>query len=75
MGITASRKVGNAVVRHRLKRRIREVYRRWPDRATLRPLDLVMHLKPEARGAGFAEIQRDVAGLLQGVAGAQGGRR
>jgi ribonuclease P protein component len=68
MGITASRKVGNAVIRHRLKRRIREIYRRWPGRGTLAALDLVMHLKPEARGAGFADVQRDIAGLLQGVA-------
>lgn len=35
LGITVSRKVGGAVVRNRLKRRIREIYRRNPDRAGL----------------------------------------
>jgi ribonuclease P protein component len=74
MGITASRKVGNAVVRHRLKRRIREIYRRWAGRETLAAVDLVMHLKPEAKGAGFDAMRRDVAGLLKAT-GAQGERR
>jgi ribonuclease P protein component len=69
IGITTSRKVGNAVVRHRLKRWIKETYRRWPDRNSLAPLDLVAHLKPEARSASFAEVQRDLLGLLRGVAG------
>ncbi|MBV8202312.1 MAG: ribonuclease P protein component [Acidobacteria bacterium] len=69
IGITTSRKVGNAVIRHRLKRWIKETYRRWPGRGSLAPLDLVAHLKPEAKGAGFAEVQRDLLGLLQSVAG------
>src|SRR6476660_6874100 len=53
LGITASRKVGKAVVRHRLKRRIKEIYRRWPHRSQLPALDLVIHLKPEARESDF----------------------
>jgi ribonuclease P protein component len=67
IGITATRKVGNAVVRHRLKRRIKEIYRRWPGRGGLAPLDLVVHLKPEARGSGFDDLAADVRGLLAGV--------
>ena len=66
LGITASRKVGNAVIRHRLKRRIKEIYRRWQDRSQLPALDLVVHLKPEAGKSDFptlrAEVQRRHSG-------------
>ncbi|HEV3458486.1 MAG TPA: ribonuclease P protein component [Thermoanaerobaculia bacterium] len=69
IGITTSRKVGNSVVRHRLKRWIKETYRRWPGRGSLAPLDLVAHLKPEARSASFGDVRRDLLGLLQELAG------
>lgn len=64
IGITASRKVGKAVARQKLKRRIREIYRRWKDRGKLPALDLVIHLKPEARGADFQTFQADLLRLL-----------
>ena len=67
LGITASRKVGGAVVRQRLKRRIREIYRRWQDRANLPALDLVVHLKPEAGGADFPAMRDDLRRLLGSV--------
>jgi ribonuclease P protein component len=64
MGVTATRKVGNAVMRHRLKRWIRETYRRWPERGRLASVDVVVHLKPEARQAGHADVERDLHRLL-----------
>jgi ribonuclease P protein component len=67
IGITASRKVGKAVLRHRLKRRIKETYRRWNDRAKLPALDLVVHLKPEASAADFRTFRGEVLRLLSGV--------
>jgi len=67
IGITASRKVGKAVVRQRLKRRVREIYRRWEQRLTLPSLDLVVHLKPEAKGSDFPAFRGDLLGLLSGV--------
>lgn len=67
LGITASRKVGNSVVRHRLKRWVKETYRRWNSRAALPPLDLIVHLKPTAREAGFEALRSDVQRLLAGV--------
>ena len=63
LGITATRKVGSAVVRNRLKRRIREIYRRWSQREKLPALDLVVHLKPAASEAGFGELQEELIGL------------
>jgi ribonuclease P protein component len=67
LGITASRKVGNSVVRHRLKRWIKETYRRWNGRAALPPLDLIVHLKPAARQASFEELRGEVQRLLGGL--------
>ena len=67
LGITASRKVGGAVVRQRLKRRIREIYRRWKDRGNLPALDLVVHLKTEAGGSDFPAMRDDLLRLLEGV--------
>jgi len=67
MGITASRKVGNAVVRHRLKRRVKEIYRRWKERDQLPSLDLVVHLKPSAGKSDFASLREEVLRLLRGL--------
>jgi ribonuclease P protein component len=64
LGITASRKVGKAVVRHRLKRRIKEVYRRWQDRGRLPALDLVVHLKPEAGKSDFPALRAELLRLF-----------
>jgi ribonuclease P protein component len=67
LGITASRKVGKAVVRQRLKRRIREIYRRWQDRSELPALDLVVHLKPEAGRSDFPGLEAELLRLLSGL--------
>lgn len=63
-GLTASRKVGGAVERHRLKRWAREIYRRWPERHRLPPADLVGHFKPGAAQASFGDFQRELERLL-----------
>ncbi len=65
LGITVSRKVGKAVVRTRLKRRIREIYRRWRERSKLPASDLVVHAKPAAGSAGFDELRAELVGLLR----------
>lgn len=63
-GQTASRKVGGAVVRHRLKRWSREIFRRWPGRRSLPPIDLIAHFKPGAAAANFADFRRELERLL-----------
>lgn len=74
MGITASKKVGKAVVRQRLKRWVREVYRRGDERRSLPAVDLVVHLQPAAAKADFASFARELARLLRGLAAREGGR-
>lgn len=64
LGITASRKVGNAVVRQRAKRRVREIFRRWPERGLLSSLDIVVHLKPTAGRADFKKLKEELDDLL-----------
>lgn len=64
LGITASRKVGSSVIRQKVKRRIREIFRRWPGREDLEPIDLVVHLKPEAGGAPFLLLREDLERLF-----------
>jgi len=65
LGITVTRKVGGAVIRHRIKRRIREIYRRWSERRQLAPYDILVHVKPAARQADFTTLQKEIQRLLR----------
>lgn len=65
LGITVTRKVGGAVMRQKIKRRIREIYRRWSLRRQLPPYDIVVHVKPRAAAADFAMLQTEIHLLLQ----------
>lgn len=69
IGITATKKLGKANVRNRLKRWTREVYRREReplgiDRQTL---DVVVNVKPNAADASFRDYSQDLAKVLQRV--------
>lgn len=68
-GVTASRKVGPAVVRHRLKRWTREVIRRWPERSGLPPSDVVIHLHPAAGRSTFEEFRTQLEASLRMILG------
>jgi ribonuclease P protein component len=67
LGVTVSRKVGNSVVRHRVKRRIVEAWRRAPWRATLPAWDFVVHVKPAAAEASFASLRGEIEALFGGA--------
>jgi ribonuclease P protein component len=68
MGITVSRKVGGAVVRNRVKRWIRECYRRRrPDFPA--EVDFVVIARPAAGDAGHAGICRELATLARRLGG------
>jgi len=63
VGITVSSAVGNAVVRNRLRRRVRTVL----DRAALGGAparDIVIIARPAAAGLPFADLTRELAAAL-----------
>lgn len=72
IGVTISSRVGNATVRNRLKRWVREWLRRhkasWPAG------EAVLVGKPSAAQAAHAAIDADLARLFARAPGARGGR-
>ena len=64
IGITVSKKVGNAVVRNRVKRWIRECYRRSRPQFPAR-LDLVVVARPAAAAASHAVVCRELTTLAR----------
>lgn len=70
LGLTVSRKVGNAVVRNRLRRVLRELFRRTA--SSLPPLEVIVIAKPAAAvlaKRGLAAVAEEVLPALQaGVA-------
>lgn len=69
IGITVTRKVGKANERNRLRRWVRETYRRIRDEVGLagRGLDMVVNVKPGAGGATFQEFSEDLKRVLARV--------
>src|SRR4029077_4254774 len=65
-GISVKKALGSAVVRNRIRRRIREIFRR--NRAELsRGWDIVIHPRTPMTRAAFAAIERELLGLLRGL--------
>ena len=66
IGITATKKLGKANVRNRLKRWTREVYRRQrePLGVDAQPVDIVVNVKPNAAEASFDEFSRELTRAL-----------
>ena len=63
LGITASRKVGGAVVRNRVKRRVREWFRR--SGSELEPgLDLVVIARRSASSLRQVDLERELSDLV-----------
>jgi ribonuclease P protein component len=63
LGIAVSKRVGNAVVRNRVKRRIRELFRQHKSQLTL-PYDVVFVARRRAAGASLGEYTQQFLALL-----------
>jgi ribonuclease P protein component len=57
LGVVASRRVGNAVVRNRLKRRIREIFRLNQEKI-MRGVDIVVVLRASASQLEYGELEK-----------------
>ena len=58
LGFTVSKKVGNAVVRNLLKRRLRHILRIEPQRCAGYEINVIAH--PKAAEVHFSQLERDV---------------
>jgi ribonuclease P protein component len=74
LGVITGARIGNAVVRSRARRLLRESFR-LHQHELARPLDLVLVARPSIAGKAFAEVERVFlttlrkAGLLKGTRG------
>ena len=63
LGITATKKFGHAVARNRIKRVVREIFRRHRNVAD-EPVDVVVNVKMGARETSFDRLEADLASRL-----------
>jgi ribonuclease P protein component len=71
VGVAAGRRLGSAVTRNLLKRRIREAYRRHKGELPHRGITIVFVASSRMIGRGAREVEDDVTALLRSIARAQ----
>jgi ribonuclease P protein component len=64
LGLVTSGKIGNAVIRNRARRLLREAFRQHQHDLT-QPVDLVLVARNSIVGKGFAEVEKDFLTILR----------
>jgi len=64
LGISVSKRVGGAVTRNRVRRRLREIFRRSRELFGTQAGDLVVNARPSASDATFEELAQEYRTLL-----------
>lgn len=64
LGLTVSKKIGNAVMRNKVRRRLKEIYRLNEDRL-LSGYDLVIVARSTAADASYFELDKDMTYLFR----------
>jgi len=64
LGVVTSGKIGNAVIRNRARRLLREAFRQHQHDLT-HPVDLVLVARNSIVGKGFAEVEKDFLTILR----------
>lgn len=64
LGISVSKKVGNSVVRHRMTRLVREVFRLNQDKMVY-GYDIIVIVRPSAKDHTYQDIESGVIHLLK----------
>ncbi len=64
LGISVSKKVGNSVVRHRMTRLVREVFRLHQHKIK-KGYDIIVVVRPAAADHGFKEVESGLHHLLK----------
>ena len=65
LGISVSKRVGNAVVRNRVRRRLREIFRHTRASTFSTPVSLVVNARPSAAAVAFRELSEDYAATVR----------
>ncbi|MFD0716178.1 ribonuclease P protein component [Paenibacillus sp. GCM10027626] len=64
LGVSASKKIGNAVVRNRMRRLVKEIIRHQADRITDQ-LDIIIIVRKAAVGMKMKELERSMLHVLK----------
>jgi ribonuclease P protein component len=65
LGISVPKRVGDSVVRNRVRRRLREIFRRTRASTFSTPVSLVVNARPSAATATFLELSEDYAATVR----------